>query len=66
MAVGLDDSLTLVLQVPADATRLTISDGDAIKAAVGEARQVRDRIEGRSDTSQHALPRGPTDDQPRT
>ena len=66
VAVGLDDSLTLVLQVPADATRLTISDSDALKAVVDEARQIRDRIEGRYDTSRHSLPRGATDDQPRT
>ena len=66
VAVGLDDSLTLVLQVPADATRLAISGGDALKAGVDAARQIRDQIEGRYDTSRHSLPRGATDDQPRT
>ncbi len=65
-AVGLDDSLSLVLQVPEGTSRVTISDGDALKAAIDEARQVRAQIQARYDTSRHSLPRRTTDDQPRT
>lgn len=50
VTVGLDDGLSLVLQVPAEATRLTISDGDDRKAAIDEARQIRSQIQARHHT----------------
>jgi hypothetical protein len=50
VTVGLDDSLTLVMQVPGDVTRLTISDGDALNDAVGEARLIRHQIEAEQAT----------------
>ena len=45
VTMGLDETLSLVLQVPEGASRLTISDGDALRDAVDEARAVRARIE---------------------
>ena len=45
VTIGLDETLTLVLQVPEGASRLTVSNGDALKAAVDEARGVRAQIE---------------------
>jgi hypothetical protein len=45
LTVGLDESLTLVLQVPEGAIRQTVSNGDALKLAVDEARTARRQIE---------------------
>jgi hypothetical protein len=45
VTMGLDETLSLVLQVPKRASQLTISDGDALKVAIGEARAVCARIE---------------------
>lgn len=51
VTVGLDETLTLILQVPEGATRLTISNGDALNGAVAEARQVRAQIEATQDAA---------------